>query len=99
MALSMHADTLADQPDQCIAGLYARGRGTGMAAAATAIHFPSRNAGKTNTRSFSTPDRAIAIPHPGGRAGEGLARGLGRGSGKEEQSEYHRDLGAKAGGR
>ena len=59
-----------------------------MPATATAIHFPSRDAGKTNTRSFSAPDRAIAIPHPGGCAGEGLAHGLGRGGGQEKQWEY-----------
>ncbi len=99
MALSMHADTLADQPNQCIAGLYARGRRTGMPAGATAIHFPSRNAGKTNTRSFGAPNRAVAVPHPDRCADEGLARWLGRCSGKEKQSEYHLDLGAKARGR
>jgi len=64
MALSMHADTLADQPDQRITSLDRRGRRTGMPATAAAIHFPSRDAGKTNTRSFSAPDRAVAIPHP-----------------------------------
>jgi len=89
MPLSMYADTLADQPDQCITGIDRRGRRTGMSATAAAIHFPSRNPGQTNTRSFGAPDRAIAIPHADGCAGEGLARGLGRGSGKEEQSEYH----------
>ena len=60
-----------------------------MPATATAIHFPGRNAGQTNTRSFGAPDRAVAIPNPGRCAGEGLARGLGRGSGKDEQREYH----------
>jgi len=85
----MDADTLADQPDQRITGLDRRGRRTGMPATAAAIHFPSCNAGKTNTRSFGAPDRAVAIPNPDGRAGEGLACGLGRGDGKEEQCEYH----------
>ena len=89
MALSMYADTLADQPDQRVPSLDRRGRRTGMPATATAIHFPSSNPGKTNTRSFGAPDRTVAIPHPGGCAGEGLARGLSQGSGKEEQSEDH----------
>jgi len=89
MALSMYADTLTDQPDQGITCLDRRRRRTGMPATATAIHFPSRDAGKTNTRSFSAPDRAVAIPHPGGCAGKGLARGLGRGNGKEKESEDH----------
>lgn len=89
MALSMHADSLADQPDQRITGLDRRGRRTGMPATATAIHFPSRNPGKTNTRPLGAPDRAVAIPHPGGCAGEGLARWLGRRSRQEKQSEYH----------
>lgn len=85
----MDADTLADQPDQRITGLDRRGRRTGMPATATAIHFPGRNPGQTNTRSFGAPDWAVAIPHSGRCAGEGLARWLGRGSRKEEQSEYH----------
>ena len=85
----MDANALADQPDEGITGLDRRGRRTGMSATAAAIHLPGRNPGQTNTRSFGTPDRAVAIPHPGGRAGEGLACGLGRGDGKEEQCEYH----------
>jgi hypothetical protein len=89
MALRMNADTLADQPDQRIAGLDRRGRWTGMSATAAAIHFPGRNPGQTNTRSFGAPDWAVAIPHSGRCAGEGLARRLGRGNGKEKESEDH----------
>jgi hypothetical protein len=73
MALSMDADTVAEQPDQRITGLDRRGRRTGMPATATAIHFPGRNPGQTNTRSFGAPDWAVAIPHSGRCAGEGLA--------------------------
>jgi hypothetical protein len=95
----MDANALADQPDEGITGLDRRGRRTGMSATAAAIHLPGRNPGQTNTRPFGTPDRAVAIPHPGGRAGEGLAHGLSRGRGKEEQGKYHGDLGAEAGAR
>lgn len=90
----MDTDTLADQPDQGISGLDRRGRRTGMSATAAAIHLPGRNPGKTNTRSLGAPDRAVAIPHPRGRAGEGLAQRLSRGRGKEKQGKYHGDLGA-----
>lgn len=95
----MDANALADQPDEGITGLDRRGRRTGMSATAAAIHFPGRNPGQTNTRSFGAPDRTVAIPHPGGCAGEGLAHGLSRGRGKEEQGKNHGDLGAEAGAR
>lgn len=95
----MDANALADQPDEGITGLDRRGRRTGMSATAAAIHLPGRNPGQTNARPFGTPDRAVPIPHPGGRAGEGLAHGLSRGRGKEEQGKYHGDLGAEAGAR
>ena len=44
-----------------------------MALAARPIHFAGCNASQSNSRTLFAPDRAIAIPHAGGCAKEGLA--------------------------
>lgn len=68
----------AEQLHQRVARGDAAGAWAGVSLAARAAYLPRRYAGKPDARSLATPDWAIAVPHPDGRADEGLPAGHDR---------------------
>ena len=75
MAFTAAVDRAADQFYEAIARRSGRGSRTGLVRAAGAIGFTRRNAGEADPWTLGTPNRPVAIPHPGRRAGEGRAGG------------------------
>src|SRR5690554_2544284 len=90
MPLAGHPDRTPDETDQRIAGFFGCGARTRVSRPAAAIHLARSNAGQADARSFGAPDRPVAVPDPGRRASERLARGRGGGGGKEQKTENRR---------
>src|SRR5688572_25658736 len=67
------ASTAAQQHDEVITGCAAGLGGAGMAGPAAFVDLARRNSCQADPRAFSTPNRPVAIPNAGGRAGERLA--------------------------
>lgn len=97
VALRMDPCGLTNQPDKCVARLNPGGGWTRVIRAAAAIHFPGCYPGQADARSLGAPDRAVAIPHPGRRTGEVVARVVDGRRSKQDEGKYHRDLGVEAG--
>ena len=74
----------AEQADQGIACGRGGCRGAWLAASAGAVHLSGGDARQADARSLRAPDRAVAIPDRGGRAGEERARG------DDFQEKHHR---------
>src|SRR3546814_10752606 len=67
------ASRAAEQPHQRVARSNAAGARAGVPPAARAIDLPRRDSSEPDPWSLATPDRAIAVPDPDGRADERLA--------------------------
>src|SRR3546814_2421669 len=75
VAGSGSASRAAEQPHQRVARSNAAGARAGVPPAARAIDLPRRDSSEPDPWSLATPDRAIAVPDPDGRADERLEIG------------------------
>src|SRR5690606_35947795 len=73
MAVRSGASRLAHKPGQRIARLLSACFRTGLVRAASAVDLARRDTRETDARTFSAPDRTIAVPDPGGRTCESLS--------------------------
>src|SRR3546814_3831823 len=85
------ASRAAEQPHQRVARSNAAGARAGVPPAARAIDLPRRDSSEPDPWSLATPDRAIAVPDPDGRADERLAAWHNRHS-KQKYSEHQRSI-------
>lgn len=83
MARPVSAPGLAEQGHQMIARRDGISTGTGMSGTAAAVHLARGDSRQADMRPFGAPNRAIAVPHGDGRAGESLTGWYDRG----EQNE------------
>lgn len=95
MASAGTSSGAAEQTHQRVARGDAAGAWAGVSLAARTVYLPRRYPGKTDARSLAAPDRAIAVPHPDGRADECLAAGYDRNS-QQKYGEHQRSTGAVA---
>lgn len=79
MTLARSAHRPADQAHQRVPGLFSAGFGAGLAATAGLVDLARCHTRQADARSFLAPDRPIAIPNPGRRAGECLIGGYDQG--------------------
>lgn len=89
MASASTSSGTAEQPHQRVARGDAAGARAGVSLSARTVYLSRRYPGKTDARSLAAPYRAIAVPHPDGRADEGLAARHDRDS-HQECSEHQR---------
>ncbi len=90
MSLAGNTGWSAEQLHQGIARLFSRSTRAGMVWPAGAVHFTRCDTRQANAWSFGAPDRAIAIPNTGWRAGEGFACGRSGGGRSKEQNTKNR---------
>src|SRR3546814_13643132 len=83
------ASRAAEQPHQRVARSNAAGARAGVPPAARAIDLPRRDSSEPDPWSLATPDRAIAVPDPDGRADERLAAWPNRHSKKKYSEQQH----------
>lgn len=65
----------AHELDEGVSRVFGGCLGARLIGAASAVHFSGGNPGDPDMWTFGAPDRTIAVPDMGRRAGEGLARG------------------------
>lgn len=86
MTFTARAYGFPDESYQSIAGLYRIRIGAGLSSPARAVDLARRDPGDTDARSLGAPDRAVAVPDAGRRAGKGLA---GRNDGDHKGKHGH----------